>query len=214
MLFDPMILVVISANLLGAAMAAPQALKLRRTRRPDGVSVPWAAISATVNAWWGVYGIGVGDWGIVPVSIVSVLAYLTITYYLVRLTGSNPRRLLPAAASVLAISAVPVATLVLSGWTTTGLVLGTLYGIQLAPAVVAVYRVVDVAGVSLATWLIAFAEAALWGVYGFSRLDLGLLALSITGLFMSSLVLARLFVRRPRRAGVRASANLPGFAAA
>jgi uncharacterized protein with PQ loop repeat len=54
-------LVVIAANVLGAAMAVPQARKLLRTRRTDGVSVTWAAISVTVNAWWGVYGIGVDD---------------------------------------------------------------------------------------------------------------------------------------------------------
>ena len=41
-------LVVIAANVLGAAMAVPQARKLLRTRRTDGVSVTWAAVSATV----------------------------------------------------------------------------------------------------------------------------------------------------------------------
>ncbi len=70
---------------------------------------------------------------------------------------------------------------------------------QLSPAVVAVYRAPDVSGVSAATWGIAFAEAALWGIYGLARLDAGLITLAVTGLVMSALVLARLLLRRPRR---------------
>jgi hypothetical protein len=53
--------------------------------------------------------------------------------------------------------------------------------------------------VSSATWIIAFVEAALWGVYGLGRADAGLLSLAASGMFMASLVLIRLVVRRPRR---------------
>lgn len=191
--------VVIAANVLGGAMALPQAIKLVRSRRVDGVSALWAGISATVNAWWAVYGLGIGDISIVPVSIVSVMAYLAIAVALVRF-GSAPslRSASIVAGSAVLISAVPALALVIGGWATAGIVLGALYGVQLSPAVVAVYRAPDVSGVSAATWAIAFAEAVLWGVYGIARLDIGLITLAATGLAMSTLVLARLVLRRPR----------------
>ena len=203
MLFEPLTLVVIAANVLGAAMAVPQALKMRRDRRVDGVSAAWAGTSATVNAWWGVYGIGVRDWGIVPVSLVSVIAYLTIAVTLVRYTrGSGWIAARSMVGATVAIGLIPLAVVLLDGWATAGIVLGALYGVQLSPAVVAVYRASDVSGVSLATWVIAFVEAVLWGVYGVAAVDPGLMALATTGIFMSTLVLVRLVVRRPRRAGV------------
>lgn len=197
---DTLTLVVIAANVLGGAMAIPQAAKLLRSRRVDGVSPTWAGISATVNAWWAAYGIGIGDLSIVPVSAVSVMAYLAIAVALVRFGTATPLRTVTTmAVSSALVALVPVVALAIGGWTAAGIALGALYGVQLSPAVVAVHRAPDVSGVSTATWGIAFVEAALWGVYGFARLDAGLVTLASTGLLMSALVLARLFVRRPRR---------------
>jgi hypothetical protein len=62
--------------------------------------------------------------------------------------------------------------------------------------------------------VIAFVEATLWGVYGFARADAGLVTLAATGLAMSTLVLVRLLLRRPRRARAGVSIELPGFAPA
>lgn len=192
--------VVIAANVLGGAMALPQAVKLVRERRVDGVSASWAGISAAVNGWWLAYGIGVGDPGIVPVSGVSVIAYLAIAVCLVRYrSGTGVRTVATIALSGLGVAVIPLVTLTAHGWTTAGIVLGALYGVQLSPAVVTVYRAIDVSGVSVATWALAFLEAGLWGVYGFARLDAGLVSLAATGLAMSTLVLIRLFLRRPRR---------------
>ena len=201
--------VVIAANVLGAVMAVPQARKLLESRSVEGVSLSWAAISFTLNTWWGVYGVGTGDMSIVPVSLISATSYVVIGWAVLRHTTRPPRRLVaPAAAATLAVTTVPLIALAVDGWVTAGVVLGAMYGIQLSPAVVAVYRAHDVSGVSLATWLIAFAEAALWGVYGLVTLDAGLLTLGSTGFVMSSLVLARLFLRRPRRSvGRRRSAS-------
>lgn len=215
MSISTMTLVVIAANLLGAAMAVPQARKLLQTRRVDGVSITWALVSACVNLWWGLYGLGIRDLSIVPVSVVSVIAYVTITVAVIRFSAAPARELLrPAIAVVIVVTTIPVLALVLGGWLAAGIVLGALYGVQLSPAVAGVYRAADVSGVSLATWVIAFGEAALWGVYGFSHLDVGLLTLAGTGLLMSSLVLARLFVRRPRRGWVSAPGPVTGFATA
>ena len=207
-------LVVIAANVLGAAMAIPQARKLLRTRRTDGVSVTWAAISATVNAWWGVYGVAIDDYSIVPVSAVSVVAYVAIAVGVVRFSSVTPRTsVVPSAGAVAAVSTIPLIALALDDWTSAGIVLGALYGVQLSPAVFAVYRAVDVSGVALATWVIAFAEATLWGVYGFAGADAGLVTLAATGVVASSLVLVRLLLRRPRHTVVR-GVDLAGLAPA
>lgn len=197
---DTLTAVVVAANVLGGAMAVPQALKLLRERRVDGVSPAWAGISATVNAWWIAYGIGIGDIGIVPVSAVSVMAYLAIAAALVRFGRFDPAGVVArTVASGLAVGVLPLLALVLGGWSTAGVAIGALYAVQLSPAVVTVYRAPDVSGVSVATWALAFVEAVLWGVYGFARLDAGLLSLAATGTTMSALVLLRLFLRRPRR---------------
>lgn len=200
MFVTPLTVVVVAANVLGGAMALPQAAKLARSRRVDGVSAAWAGISAAVNAWWVAYGFGIGDLGIVPVSAVSVIAYVAIAVCLVRFGPDRALRTTTVAVlSGTGIAAIPLAVLLAEGWGAAGVVLGTLYGVQLSPAVVAVYRAPDVSGVSAATWSLAFLEAAAWGVYGFARLDPGLLTLAATGLAMSALVLLRLYVRRPRR---------------
>lgn len=200
-----MTLVVIAATALGGAMAVPQAWKVLRTRSTQGVSGVWAAVSLTVNVWWGAYAFGVDDIAIFPVAAISVMAYLVIAVAIVRFGDDAPGRLLAAmAAGSIGIAAVPLVALALGGWSAAGVVLGMLYGVQLSPAVVAVYRAADVSGVSAATWVLALAEAVLWGMYGFARIDHGIVALAITGTAASTLVLARLFVRRPRRErGVR-----------
>lgn len=192
--------VVITANVLGGSMALPQAAKLVRSRRIDGVSPAWAGISATVNGWWAAYGFGIGDLSIVPVSVVSVIAYLAIAVALVRYGARSRWRTIGRIAGAgLGAALIPLIALALDGWATAGVVLGSLYAVQLSPAVVAVYRAPDVSGVSSATWAIAFVEAALWGVYGVARLDVGLVTLAATGVVMSALVIARLLLRRPRR---------------
>ncbi len=199
MLVSPITLVVVAATALGGAMAVPQAWKITRSRSTRGVSGAWSAISAALNAWWAAYAIGTGDWAIFPVAAISVIAYLVIASALVRYDDARPaatiRTMLTAS---FAIGTVPLIAVAVGGWVVAGVVLGALYGVQLSPAVVAVYRAADVSGVSTATWVLALAEAVLWGVYGIARIDLGIVALAVTGSAASILVLARLLARRPR----------------
>lgn len=200
MRLDIITLVAVAANVLGSAMAIPQAAKILHTGHAMGVSSSWVGISTALNAWWGVYAIGVGDWGILPVSIFSVMVYLVIATSMVRL--ARPQRVRISGSMALAATVcgtIPLLALAAWGWVGVGLALGALYGIQLAPAVVTVHRSIDVSGVSATTWVLAFGEAALWGVYGFANADVGLIALAATGVSMSTLVLVRLVVRRPRR---------------
>lgn len=189
---------VITANLLGGSMAMPQAIRVVRTRRVAGISPAWAAMSAIINAWWGIYAIGVRDIALGPVSAVSVLAYGTIVVFLVR-SSSNRQWVVKRLAIGSFVALAPIPALLLGGWSAAGLTLGMLYAVQLAPAVIEVYRSDDVSGVSAATWALAWLEAAMWGIYGLPRADAGLITLAVTGIVMSSLVLARLLIVRTRR---------------
>lgn len=178
------------ANILGAAMAAPQAVRLRRTSEVAGISPAWAGLSVALNAWWVAYATAVASWALVPVAAVSTVLYAVVARYLIRLGDAGPtaRRMAVMAA---AASAALVATLIGSGWVAVGIVLGALYGAQLTPAVVAAWRSTDTSGIATLTWQFAWGEAALFGVYGLSRGDVGLLTLAGCGLVASTAILVR-----------------------
>jgi uncharacterized protein with PQ loop repeat len=186
---DPETVIVILANAIGAMMAIPQAVRVIRTRRVEGVSLTWAAMSVVNNAWWVIYAVGVGNLAIIPVAAISIAGYLVIITGLVILGGA--RQPLVALGASLVIALVPLAALQLGGWAAAGVVLGLLYAVQLAPAVSSAVRNTDLTGVSAGTWIVAFVEAALWGIYGTGRADLGLMSMAVTGVLMSSVVLIR-----------------------
>jgi uncharacterized protein with PQ loop repeat len=207
---DILMVVVVAANVLGGAMALPQAVKTVTKRRTDGLSPSWAGISTALNASWGVYAWGVGDWSIMPVSAFAVMTYLLIAVAMVRFRrGALGPVVGPMVASGLVALAIPMTVVVTAGWATGGVVLGAMYGIQLSPAVVAVHRARDVSGVSVATWALALAEAVLWTIYGVAVLDSGVLTLGAVGSVLSLLVLVRLLVKRPRRSRDTALAFAP-----
>ncbi len=195
MRLDLLTLIVIAANVLGSVMALPQAIAIVRTRNTLGISPTWVAISTAINVWWAAYGFGIADKAIIPVAVV-------------RFSPAALRASARAiAAATAAIAVIPLLALLAGGWSAAGITLGALYAAQLTPAVVTVYRAHDVSGVSAATWTIAWVEALLWGAYGIPKLDAGLITLSATGVVMASLVLVRLFLRRPR--GVAAMGAAP-----
>jgi uncharacterized protein with PQ loop repeat len=186
----------VTATLLGSGMAFPQARRLFRTRRVEGVSAAWIGVSVALNAWWLVYGLWVGVYALVPVSAVSLLMYLSIGVLFVRTTGR--RSLRPIIGSAAALGAVPLPFLVLGGWAAAGLVAGVCYGLQLLPAVVAAYRSDELAGIAPGTWIIALVESALWLVYGLGVGDVALSAGGASVLTMSGLIVGRLAIVRER----------------
>jgi uncharacterized protein with PQ loop repeat len=183
-------LTVVSANVLGGAMAFPQAARLVRTRRVEGVSAAWVGISVAMNLWWLAYGVTEQRWALIPVSAISIILYGAIGLTLVATLGV--RRASPMAMAFLALAVVPIPFLVGSGWRTVGVVIGLCYGVQLMPAVVSACRSADLAGVSSGTWVIASAESLLWGIYGVALADAGLVVAGVLGVAMSSLIIARL----------------------
>lgn len=194
------IIVVTFANVLGGAVAIPQAARLIRHRRVAGVSAFWAGSSIGINAWWIAYGIGAGDgsWAIIPVGVISTISYLLISSSLVWFSNRPRSAVVASLAMPATIGAVlPIPAFLIGGWPATGVALGSIYGMQLLPAVLAIYRAKDLSGVSVATWIMAWSEALLWGLYGFGPRDPGILTFAATGLLMSSAVLIGLFIKRP-----------------
>ena len=170
---------VVAATILGSWMAFPQARRIARTRRVDGVSATWIGVSLAINGWWLTYGLVVGVWALVPVSVISLLLYGVMAWFFARSVGS---RALPGfVVGVLGLGMVPLPFLVVGGWELAGVAIGLSYGVQLLPAVVASLRTSLLSGVSSATWIIALAEAALWLVYGLSVGDIALTLAGVVG---------------------------------
>jgi uncharacterized protein with PQ loop repeat len=196
---------VVSATVLGSGMALPQARQLARTRRTDGVSPTWVGVSMALNGWWFAYGLAASVWALVPVSLISFVLYASMAVLFVRNGGRASRRGLLL--GVVGLGMVPLPFLVVGGWELAGLAVGLCYGLQLLPAVAAVLRTRALAGVSAATWLIAWTESMLWLVYGVGVSDPGLVVAGTIGVVMSTVIVGRLAVtgHRPLDALTRAS---------
>ncbi len=185
-------LLVVVATVLGSWMAFPQARRIARTRRVDGVSPTWIGVSLAINGWWLAYGLVVGVWAAVPVSIVSLLLYGVMGWCFVRSVGHAA---LPGLAlGLFGLGMVPLPFLLVGGWELAGVAIGLSYGVQLLPAVVASLRTRALSGVSSATWIIAFLEAALWFVYGLGVGDVALTLAGAVGMTLASVIVARLAV--------------------
>ena len=185
-------LLVVVATVLGSWMAFPQARRLARTRRVEGVSAVWIGVSLAINGWWLTYGLVVGVWAIVPVSVISLVLYGTMAVVYLATVGRSA--IGPMALGMFGLGMVPLPFLIAGGWTMAAIAVGLSYGIQLLPAVVAACRSSDLVGVSAATWLIAWVEAALWLVYGVVVGDVALTLAGIVGVAMASIILGRLAV--------------------
>jgi uncharacterized protein with PQ loop repeat len=183
-------LLVVVATVLGSWMAFPQARRIARTRRVDGVSATWIGVSLAINGWWLAYGLVVGVWALVPVSSVSLSLYGAMAWFFVRSVG---RPALPGLAlGLFGLGMIPLPFLLVGGWELAGVAVGLSYGVQLLPAVVASLRTSALSGVSSTTWIIALVESALWLVYGVGVGDTALTLAGTVGVAMASVILARL----------------------
>ncbi|NND75192.1 MAG: hypothetical protein HKN44_09320 [Ilumatobacter sp.] len=181
--------VAVAASVLGSGMALPQALRLFRTGRTDGVSPVWIGVSVAINAWWAAYAVAVSLWTLLPVAVVSLLLYVWIGVVFLRVTRAA---LLPVIGGAFGLGMTPLPALLVGGWTVAGVTVGLCYGIQLAPAVAAAYRAPTVDGISPATWAISFTEAALWLGYGVGIGDRALVAGGVMGIVMAGAIIFRL----------------------
>ena len=183
-------LIVIAASVLGSGMALPQAIRLARTGRVDGVSAVWIGVSMAINVWWTAYALAVSLWAILPVSTISLAVYFGMAVVYFRSVGRQA--IAGMALGSLVLGMAPLPALLIGGWEMAGLAIGLSYGIQLAPAVFAAYQTRQLDGVSPGTWMLSLAEGLLWLAYGAMITDLALLAGGATGVVMSGALLMRL----------------------
>ncbi len=183
-------LIVVAASVLGSGMALPQALRLAKTRNVEGVSAVWIGVSMAINVWWSLYAVAASVWALLPVATISLAVYVGMAVIYLRSVGRSSLAGFGFGAFVLGM--LPLPALLIGGWEIAGLAIGLAYGIQLSPAVVAAYRTRQLDGVSSSTWLLSFAEAGLWLVYGAIIADLALIAGGITGVAMAGAILLRL----------------------
>ncbi len=181
------------ATVAGAGMIVPQVVRLHRTGLTDGVSPVWVGVGIAMNLWWLAYATALELWGLVPVSVGGITLYATLAVQLRRIEGRSAET---AVARGHLIGLLPLAGLVVGGWPGAGLVIGLLYGAVFAPAVLDALRAASVAGVSTATWLLAWIEAAVWVVYGLAEADLTLVFGGTGGTLMATIILVRLLSAR------------------
>lgn len=198
--------VAVAASVLGSGMALPQAVRLHRTGRTDGVSPAWIGVSVAINAWWVAYALAAPLWSLLPVASLSLLLYVWIGIVFVRSTSL--RSLIGVGVGALGLGMAPLPALLAGGWEIAGIAVGLSYGLQLAPAVVAAYRTRELAGVSTATWVISFTEAALWLAYGVGIGDRALVAGGAMGVLMAGAIVGRLLVCDVRGAAVGSATRL------
>lgn len=189
----PILLVV--ANVTGAGMIVPQIMRIRRLRSIDGVSLPWVGVGIGLNIWWTLYSVQAELWGLLPVSLVSLLFYAIIGGQSLRIKGPH---LIPQFAKGLVVTGgVPLLVLLTFGWTAAGLAIGLGYSVQFAPAAVEAIRARNLDGLSSATWILALIEAFIWTFYGIVERDAPLIVGGTGGALMSIIILSRLQHARP-----------------
>jgi uncharacterized protein with PQ loop repeat len=182
----------------------PQLLKLRATRDTAGVSWSWAALTSLNNAAWIAYFALEHYWtALVPSCSATVLAgTLTVVLSIRGQARRRPSVLIGTWAAML------VAAYLIVGRTGLGTLLTVAFAVQVAPSLLTAYRTARPTGVSAGTWLLILGELSCWLTFGLHESDPRLIALGLTGVTASALMLARIYrASRPARAQPRVPAG-------
>lgn len=185
------------ATLLAAVSLLPQAVKLVRTRLPDGVSPTWAALGMATNLGWMTYLTSQGLWPTLP-SVVMIIGGYAATFVILHRLGAVSRSAIPVA---LAWATTLASVAALTGWTGLGTVLGFSYAVQVSPGLWTAYRTRRPGGISPGTWGIALVESLLWGYYGWWNADAPLMIFAVIATASSMAMLARYGATRRRLPG-------------
>jgi uncharacterized protein with PQ loop repeat len=166
----------------------PQIVKLRTTHDTAGVSWSWAALTSLHNAAWLAYFVLSGYWtALVP----SSSATLAATALAAMLTLRRRPALRPAV-TIGAWGALLVTAYAVAGRTGPGTLLTAAFALQVTPSIWTAYRTEHPTGIAPGTWVLVLCELSCWTVFGLHRSDPRLIALGITGVAASSLMLARI----------------------
>jgi uncharacterized protein with PQ loop repeat len=201
----------IAATVFAVPQFLPQVLKLRATRDRAGVSWAWATLTCLNNAAWFAYFALEHYWtALIPSSSATVLAgtlavLLCIKDRRIKDRRINDRRIedrprLRRTAPIAAWAAMLVAAYVILGRAGLGALLTAAFVVQVAPSLWAAYRTERPTGISAGTWLLIGGELCCWLTFGLYKSDPRLIALGLTGVTASALMLARIHrTSRPAR---------------
>jgi uncharacterized protein with PQ loop repeat len=175
-----------------AAFAIPQFLpqlrKLRATDDTAGVSWSWATLTSVNNAAWFAYFTASAYWAaLVPAASATLLAGTLATM----LAWRGQARARP----VILISgwvALLVAGFTVAGRSGLGTLLTVAFILQVTPSLWTAYRTAHLTGVAAGTWLLILGELSCWTIFGLRQSDPRLIALGVTGVTASALMLARI----------------------
>jgi hypothetical protein len=129
-----------------------------------------------------------GYWtALVPASSATLLA-VTLSFLLARRGCASWR----AAVWIIAWVALLAAAAVVAGRVGLGTLLTVAFLLQVIPSLATAYRTARPSGISAGTWLLILGELSCWTIFGLHELDPRLIALGLTGVTASILMLARL----------------------
>ena len=166
----------------------PQIVKLKATDDTAGVSWSWAMLTSLNNGAWLAYFALSGYWiALVPSTSATLLAGALATMLTVR-GPARPRPTFVIATWV----ALLAAGFVLAGRTGLGTLLTAAFVLQVTPSIWTAYRTDRPTGISPGTWLLILGELFCWMTFGVHKSDPRLIALGITGVTASVLMLTRI----------------------
>ena len=178
----------IAATVFAVPQFLPQILKLRVTHDTAGVSWSWAALTGVNNVAWLAYFILEHYWtALIPSSSATLLAGTLAVLLTIRgQARPRPSLLISAWAAMLA------GAYLLVGRAGLGALLTAAFAMQVTPSIWTAYRTERPTGISPGTWLLILGELSCWTTFGLYKSDPRLIALGVTGVTASALMLARI----------------------
>lgn len=175
------------ASIAFFARLFPQPVRLARTGVPDGVS-PLGALNAAVSdIGWILYGVGAA---LVPVWGTAAVALVPGIWTVALLRRSTSRRDVVGGLVWLAV--------ILLAWRTGAMVtiLGLSVLVNQGPMVWTALRQDRLHGIAPMTWMLALADASLWGLYGVAVGDAALMGYGVVLFTSAVVILARVWWTR------------------
>ena len=175
----------------------PQLQKLRRTNDTNGVSWTWAALTSVNNAAWLAYFTLSHYWtALVPSTSATVLAGT-----LAAMLSSRRQADCRCGVLIAAWAALLLCAYIMLGRAGLGAALTVAFIVQATPSVWTAYTAKYPTGIATGTWTLVLGELSCWTAYGIHKSDQRLVALGITGITASLLMLYR--ARRSQLAPAR-----------
>ena len=178
----------IAATAFAVPQFLPQIRKLLVTRDTAGLSWSWAALTSLNNAAWIAYFALEHYWtALIPSSSATMLAGTLAVLLSIR----GQARLRPSIL-IATWAMMLVAAYLILGRTGLGALLTAAFVVQVAPSIWTAYRTEHPTGISSGTWLLILGELSCWLTFGLYKSDPRLIALGLTGVTASALMLARI----------------------